>query len=869
MSFHIVLEGVRVNNLQNLTLQIPHGALTVLCGLSGSGKSSLAFDTLYAEGQRRYVETFSTSARQFLDRLERPACDRITGLPPAVAIHQHAFGGGPRSTVGTRTEIQDALRSLFAACGRQYCPACGVPVEAADAESGALRIVRELAGQRVLVCVPATACHEHLQSPSAWLTAGLTRVIDHGRLRRLEELTDFSDPQQTLLVLDRLRAETGQQGRIAESLSTAFAFSSQCRVLAEAVSDAASPQLPSIVVDGAAWRVLTLSSIRSCAACGEEFAPLQPESLSFTSPLGACSDCRGTGEQLTAPAKRARGRQRESAAAESTCGTCSTCGGSRLNTAARAVVWNDRSLPAVCGMELSAFSEWLEQQLSVIDPELLKALTPAVRLIRRRVQLMLDVGLGYLSLDRSMNSLSGGEARRTLLAAVLGSGLTGTLYVLDEPTQGLHPRDTRLVLDLIHRLQRVGNTLVVVEHDPDVIQAADYVVELGPGAGAGGGQIVFAGRPADLLTCDTATGQALRTHPQPPVSPESAAMPAGGAAGPAHWLRLSGVRCHNLQQLDVEIPLGVLCAVTGVSGSGKSSLIVDTLVPALRKQLGLPAPPGASGPPAGSLEKLAGHETLEGVLLLDQQPLKRSLRSIPATWLGIWNDIRRLLAETHEAQRRGYSAAMFSFNASKGGRCPVCEGRGRITVPMQFLADIDTPCSECSGQRFLPEILEIRYRDRGVHEILQMTCEDAFRFFHGQYRIQHRLNAMKQAGLAYLPLGQPLSSVSGGEAQRLRIAAVLAGVPCDLDPVTSGSAPRLTRSGRTLFVLDEPSSGLHPADVDRLVDCLQFLLQTGHSVIVIDHDPRLLQHAAWQIELGPGAGHAGGKVVRSGPVRVF
>ena len=864
MSSQIVLEGVRVNNLQNLTLQIPHRALTVLCGPGGSGKSSLAFDTLYAEGQRRYVETFSTSARQFLDRLERPAADRITGLPPAVAIHQQTSAGGPRSTVGTRTEILDALRSLFAVCGRQECPECGLPVDAVDPESGALRVLQQVPGQRIQVCIPVVDCPDELRTPAALLAAGLTRAIDQGRMQRLEELQGFADPQQALLIVDRLRAEPGQQGRIAEALSTAFAFAGQCRVLAEPVAGAPPQTLPPTLIDGVAWSTLALSSIRACAACGLEFAPLQPESLSFTSPLGACSDCRGTGEALNSSPKKARGGQRKATAAP---GPCSSCGGSRLNPNARAVIWNQQSLSAVCSMELGDFSVWLERQLSDTDSQLLTALTPAVGLIRRRLQLMLDVGLGYLSLDRSMGSLSGGEARRALLAAVLGSGLTGTLYVLDEPTQGLHRSDTRRVLDLMRRLQQTGNTLVVVEHDPDVILAADHVVELGPAAGAGGGQIVFSGVPADLFTADTATGHALRTPAKTARQTAAAAAPTQPAEATEirHWLRLRGVCCHNIEQLDVDIPLGVFCAVTGVSGSGKSSLITDTLVPALRKQLQLPEPAGAGGPPAGTLRKLTGHDALEGVLLLDQQPLQRSLRSIPATWLGIWNDIRGLLAETHEAQRRNYSAAMFSFNAAKGGRCPSCEGRGQVTVPMQFLADIDTPCSACGGHRFLPEILEIRYRDRGVHEILQMTCEDAFRFFHGQYRIQQRLNAMKQAGLAYLPLGQPLSTVSGGEAQRLRIAAVLAGVPSDLDPAT-GSSPRLTRSGRTLFVLDEPSCGLHPVDVDRLVDCLQFLLQTGHSIIAIDHDPRLIQHAHWEIELGPGPGRGGGKVIRSGPV---
>jgi excinuclease ABC subunit A len=862
MSSQIVLEGVRVNNLQNLTLQIPHRAITVLCGLSGSGKSSLAFDTLYAEGQRRYVETFSTSARQFLDRLERPAADRITGLPPAVAIHQQATGGGPRSTVGTRTEILDALRTLFAACGTQFCPACGLIVESADPESGAMAILRDFRGQRLLVGVPAAGSADGPQSPAVWLATGLTRVIDAGQLRRLEDLVSFETPEQALVIVDRLRAEDSQQGRIAEALSTAFAFSDQCRILVEAASDADAPHGGVTLVDGAAWWTRTFSSTRRCSGCGVVFHPLQPECLSFTSPLGACGSCRGTGENRQEPSGRARGRRPQTTLPA---GVCQTCAGSRLSSLAAAVRWNRCSLSDVCRMELLDFSAWLEEQLGATDPQLLTALTPAAGLIRRRLQLMLDIGLGYLSLERSMDSLSGGEARRTLLAAVLGSGLTGTLYVLDEPTQGLHSNDTRLVLQLLRRLQQTGNTVVVVEHDPAVILAADHVVELGPGAGAGGGRIVFSGLPADLLNADTSTGLALRNRPSIAVPETTAKSLPVEDSSPKQWLRLTGVCCHNLQQIDVEIPLGVLCAVTGVSGSGKSSLLVDTLVPALRKQLRLPEPPGTSSQLAGQWKTLSGHEYLEGVLLLDQQPLKRSLRSIPATWLGVWSDIRGLLAETHEARRRNYPAAMFSFNAAKGGRCPVCEGRGQVTVPMQFLADIDTPCSACGGHRFLPEILEIRYRDRGVHEILQMTCDDAFRFFHGQYRIQHRLNAMKQAGLAYLPLGQPLSTVSGGEAQRLRIAAVLAGVPCDLDPATSSSAPRLTRSGRTLFVLDEPSCGLHPADVDRLVECLQFLLQTGHSILVIDHDLRLLQHAQWEIRLGPGPGRHGGKILRSAP----
>lgn len=868
MSAQIQLEGVRVNNLQSVTLQIPHAAFTVICGISGSGKSSLAFDTLYTEGQRRYVETFSTSARQFLDRLERPAADSISGIPPAVAIHQLASAGGPRSTVGTRTEIVDALRVLFAACGRQYCPACSREVADAGPEAGARAVLRTFPSRRILITIPAANCHGGLQSPAVWLSSGMTRAVDAGRICRLEELSEFQNPEHSLLILDRLRCDAASMDRIQETLSTAFAFADHCRVLAEpaaGVSDesaADAGRLQSVAIEGALWSVLPLSGIRCCAACGRRFHELRAELLSFTSPLGACPVCQGTAMARAAATKTRRRlvqKEEQESALE-----CSDCDGSRINEAARHVRWHDRTLPEVCQLELAEFAEWLPQALQGVEPGLMAAIGPAVGIIRRRLDLMLDIGLGYLAIDRSMASLSGGEARRTLLAAVLGSGLTGTLYVLDEPTQGLHTSDTRRVLDVIRRLQQAGNTIVVVEHETSVIRAADFVVELGPGAGAEGGRLVFAGTPSELEQADTQTGRALRQLDN------SVPRPVEQLCVPQQWLRLRGVDCRTIRGLDVDLPLGVLCAVTGVSGSGKSSLIVDTLVPALRQRL---SPESVAGTDrlnlaamAGSVQTLEGFELLEKVLLLDQQPVRRSLRSIPATWLGVWDDIRGLLAETHEARRRNYSRKMFSFNAAGGGRCPVCEGRGQVTIPMQFLADIETPCSECGGRRFLPETLEIRYRDRNIHEILQMTADEAFRFFQGQYRIQHRLNAMKQAGLAYLPLGQPLSTLSGGEAQRLRIAAVLAGVPLDGDGSAGNrTEPVLTRSGRTLFVLDEPSVGLHPTDVERLMECLGFLLQTGHSVIVVDHDPLVLARADWEIRMGPGPGRFGGRVILSGP----
>ena len=688
-------------------------------------------------------------------------------------------------------------------------------------------------------------------------------------MTRLEELAELpailksarkrnSAPAEVPLtvIIDRLKSVSVTADRLTESISTAMkAGDGNCVVMTEVEPDASerdSISPPLQLVDGTPWSVQQFSGKRMCSGCAREFPEASPELLSFTSPLGACPECGGTG--VTTVAADAAGRRspgRPQRPQQETC--CFACHGNRLNRDALAVQLRGLTLPAVASMEIADLSAWLTETRALLPTDLQSALRPAFDHADRRVAFLIHCGMNYLSLDRSMRTLSGGESQRASLTTALGSGLVNTLYVLDEPTAGLHPSDTRRIMTAVRELQERGNTVVVVEHDPEFILAADDVVEIGPDAGDSGGTIVFHGPPHELLNADTATAKQLR------LNSVAAQTPLKQLRQPEHWLTLTDVRCHNIHGLSVKIPLGVLCAITGVSGSGKSSLIVDALYPELCRQLQLVVTPAGDG----TIDRIEGSAHIDHVLLLDQSPVLRSRRSIPATWIGVFDEIRVLLAETHEARKRNFGRAMFSFNAASGGRCPVCEGRGVVTVAMQFLADIQTTCEECGGRRFRPEVLEIRYRDRSVHEILCMTGDEAFTFFNGHHKIQQRLNAMRQVGLGYLRLGQPLSTVSGGEAQRLRIAALLAGIPLE-DGDTAAQNRKtavLAKVGRTLFLLDEPCSGLHLQDIERLRRCLDFLLQTGHSVIVIDHDPALISHADHIIQLGPGAGRHGGHLV--------
>lgn len=865
----IELEGVRVNNLQNISLKIRHNALTVICGVSGSGKSSLAFDTLYAEGQRRYVETFSPSSRQFLDRVEHPDADRISGLPPAIAIRQQMRFDGQRSTLGTRTEIIAPLRVLFARAGRQVCPDCQQSVEAMSADSIATQILLKKSPARLLIAteVPVTP-ESYADVQQELILNGLTRGIFQGKSVRLEELKVPSDiPSQKarrktgrmpmdganhlIVIVDRVKSDSVAAERLSESISTAMKIGNgQCVVLSD---DVATFVGSSLDVDGVKWSTEKFSGKRECSSCGRVFPEPTPESLSFTSPVGACPDCGGTGVTRIprGSIENRRPRSKPSADDEK---QCTGCNGLRLNRDAEAIQLAGLTLSAAAAMEIGELSQWLATAFASLTSEMQSALKSVYEHAERRIAFIIECGMSYLSLDRSMKTLSGGESQRAALTSALCSGLVNTLYVLDEPTSGLHPTETNKIISAVRKLQRSGNTVVVVEHDPDFIRAADEIIEIGPDAGAAGGRVVFQGTPNDFVSIETATSlQLANVDSKPPMLPSARRREA------ENWLTLTNVRCHNIQDLSIKVPLGVLCAVTGVSGSGKSSLIVDSLYPELCRRLDLPTNPGGSG----TISRIAGAEHLVNVVLLDQSPVKRSRRSVPAMWIGVFNEIRVLLAETHEAKKRNYKRGMFSFNLASGGRCPVCEGRGIVTVAMQFLADIQTVCEECSGRRFRPDILEVRYRDRSVNDILCMTGEEAFAFFNGHHKIQQRLNALRQVGLGYLQLGQPLSTISGGEAQRLRIAALIAGIPMqEGDTAASNrSAAAVTRSGRTLFLLDEPSTGLHVQDISRLHNCIDFLLQTGHSVIVIDHDEAIISQADYIITLGPGPGKHGGQSV--------
>ena len=1002
---------MRVHNLKNISLRIRHQSLTVICGVSGSGKSSLAFDTLYAEGQRRYIETFSPYARQFLDRIERPAADRIDNIPPAIAIRQNQRSHGNRSTVGTRTEILNYLRLLFVRAGQQVCPACHLPIQSWNAGNLTRWLLTTALQSRGMLAFRLSASVEaETVNPLAELQSlqqrGFTRVIvrnSDGKstqaggsvysIERLEDLLEAwqradVDNQQMmadqvasmLVVIDRIRIETDAAGRIEESLEAAFeAGDGQCLVLLPAPqaatvepSDDKSAEsaaneaffAQSMQIDDIQWLAHEFAREPMCSGCRTTFAVPTVESLNFNSAIGACPTCEGFGSVSTmtlervvpddslsiregaiavwnTPAYEHERHELLALAAEFSIPVdlpfrelsqhhrqlitdgipeknfgglrgfhrwlvrhrykmgvrvflnrwrswvpCSDCHGTRLNAQNAAIQLQGKTFAELLDLELSTVCNWLNNVSESQSEVERTALKTVFKHLTDRLTFLQDCGLGYLSLNRAIRTLSGGEAQRVMLTAALGSGLINTLYVLDEPTTGLHGTDTRRVIQAVRQLQDAGNTVVVVEHDPQFIMAADEIIEIGPAAGELGGQVTFQGTPEQLLMQQgSPTGDRLQLYLRQSTAGDAAsALPvenssASGKASPTedlafaeqrrgnrqpkHWLMVADICCHNVTGVDLKFPMGIITALTGVSGSGKSSLLVHSLYPALCRRLGITC----DFDPQGTVGEIEGVDQLDNVVLLDQQPLQRTSRSIPATWIGAFDDIRKLLAETHEAKKRNYSPGIFSFNSARGGRCPVCEGLGVVTVEMQFLADIQTTCEECQGRRFRSDVLDVRYRDRCVHDILEMTADEAFAFFNGHSKIQQRLNAMRQAGLGYLRLGQPLSTLSGGESQRLRIAALLAGVPLgDGESAASNRrSARVAGAGRTLFILDEPSTGLHMQDIDRLMTCLDFLVQTGHSVVVIEHDEYLLQQTDWVIEMGPGAGLQGGKILRSSP----
>jgi excinuclease ABC subunit A len=840
---YIELRGVRVNNLQGIDLRLPIGKLIAITGVSGAGKSSLAFDTLVAEGRRRYIETFAPSARQFFERIERPDADALENLPPAMAFRADAPFDA-RATLASLTETDELLRMLFARHGQAHCPVCQIPVTRLAPED-VDRELRSLAeGARFVVAFTSDNSNESLAS---WKSLGFMRTI---------ELPDHRD--QILVVVDRLAVKATRQSRVLEAVEQAYRFGHEaCCVLTEA-----KETLDNVLFwEDRHWHVRHFARHLMCSRCGLELPPLEPELLNPESPLGACPTCSAfasavRGSTTTCASARRRNKPETSGARLSE--TCPDCGNSRLNSTARNVrlslsLNSETNSPAEVGIiellgwpltKLSAVvTRWREtggNAASGVSVEVLAEL-------QSRLNMLLDLGLGHLALNRLSATLSRGERQRARLAGVLATRLDNALYVLDEPSGGLHPSDAIRVRSAIQCLRQAGNTVVMIEHSRSFLEAADEVIELGPGAGRDGGRIVRhavrdsvrlppgeGGRKPDEGHEGPGTNQDTVPHPHPEGE---------GTGRDGHTLKLEGATLHNLRGLDVAFPLNSLCVITGVSGSGKSSLIEHTLYPALCQRLGR----NCEVTPTGQFAGLFGAEAIENVVRLDSSPLARSTRANAATMLHLWGEVRGLFARTTDAKVKNFTPRHFSFNAHDGARCPRCRGRGEIEIDLQFLANLSVRCPECHGRRFQPELLDVKLRGLSIAEVLQLTATEAFTFFRGQPKLQRRLKPLKDVGLGYLPLGQPTTTLSRGEMQRLRLASLLA---------------HRSRA-RTLFLIDEPTAGLHARDIAVLLQCFRRLLEVGHSLIVIEHRPEFLREADWIIELGPGAGDAGGRIVRS------
>ncbi|MEO8585186.1 MAG: excinuclease ABC subunit UvrA [Acidobacteriota bacterium] len=915
----ITVVNARTHNLKNVTCSFPVGALTVVTGPSGSGKSSLAFDTLYAEGQRRFVESMSTYARQYLERLERPDVDLIEHVLPALAIEQKAPGRSARSTVGTATEIHDVLRLLFAAAGTLRCPDDGTLVTRHTVEAIEEILLSEWGeGARILVIAPRRV--QSFEAESAeWKRLGFFRYVSaSGEVLEVSSNGEEGETGAFPLLIGR-HVLSALDPEVLSSLSMAF--------------EAADGEL--LVLRSGEGR--GLSSARRffrglvCDVCGRRFTDPVPALFSFNSPRGACETCQGFGrvtgidparvvpdarkslaerpiapfnspayasayDDLKAVSRRNKLRwnvpwnelsPRERDVVWKGAGEwygveglfkylekkrykvhvrvllsryrgyapCPACGGARLKPEALAVTLAGRTIADVVALTL-------EELLTFLDGALPRAEERArgaslVDELRRRVSTLVDIGLSYLTLSRTMRTLSGGEAQRIQLGSAIGNALTGTLYVLDEPTVGLHPRDTHRLLGVLRRLAAGGNAVVAVEHDTDVIRAADHVIDLGPGAGAKGGRLVFEGTPAELERQDTATGRSLKKEREflfasdasgyaPTASSHALAAERPRAFGALESIVIRGARANNLQNISVSFPLHQLVAVSGVSGSGKSSLVVDVLAAGARQRMGKGLLTGVDE--VGPHDAIEGLELVSDVVLVDQSPLGRSSRSNAATYTKAWDEIRTLLARAPAAKVRRLEKGAFSFNA-KGGRCEQCEGAGFVTVDMQFLADVRVLCDACDGRRFKSEVLEVRLRGRNVDELLATTVDEARELFADAPAIADRLAPLAEAGLGYLTLGQSTGTLSGGEAQRLKIASFL----------RSGS-PREP----VLFIFDEPTTGLAPSDVDVLLSVFRRLIAAGHSIVAVEHNIAFLARADFLVELGPGGGPAGGSLVFSG-----
>ena len=919
MNDTIRIKGAKENNLKDVDLTIPRDKLVVFTGLSGSGKSSLAFDTIYAEGQRRYVESLSSYARQFLGQMDKPAVDTIEGLSPAISIDQKTTSKNPRSTVGTVTEIYDYLRLLWARVGVPHCPKCGKVIAKQTIDQIVDRVENLGEGTRFIVLSPVIRSKkgEHVKVFEDARKAGFARVRVDGNLYDLtEEIKCEKNKKHNIeLVVDRLVLKEGLRRRLTDSIETACSHSGGLVII----------ELPGTKEE------LSFSQNYGCEDCGISLTELEPQMFSFNNPAGACPHCTGLGFQLvadadlvipdksksifdgaiqasgwqsartdsifrmyfealaqkyhfslTAPVKdlskeamdvilygtkgeklkmtynRGNGmgvleqpfegilnnisrrfRETQSDAARKeleecmASAPCPHCGGDRLSEIARAVTVGGIGIMDFCRMSVADalhFMETLrlEGSMAVIAEQI-------VREIKARLQFLMDVGLSYLTLSRASGTLSGGESQRIRLATQIGSSLMGVLYILDEPSIGLHQRDNDKLLATLKHLRDLGNTLIVVEHDEDTMRAADFIVDVGPGAGSHGGEIVATGSMEDIIACpESITGQYLSGFKKIPV-------PSVRRSGNGAYLSVRGATENNLKDIDVDIPLGTLTCVTGVSGSGKSSLVCEVLNKTLAAKL------NHARTRPGACRCIEGLQHLDKVIDIDQSPIGRTPRSNPATYTGLFNDIRDLFASTNDAKIRGYGPGRFSFNV-KGGRCEACSGDGLVKIEMHFLADVYVPCEVCKGARYNRETLEVQYKGKNIAQVLDMTAEEAVNFFENHPKIHRKAQTLVEVGLGYVKLGQSSTTLSGGEAQRVKLATELARVS----------------TGRTIYVLDEPTTGLHAADVHKLIDVLQALVNAGNTVLVIEHNLDVIKTADHIIDLGPEGGDGGGSIVAAG-----